>query len=604
MASTKANIRSTPKLGPMKSIPTGKAKNLGQAWKNLLSYAKPFHKTIILSLIFSLICTASTLVGPLLIQDITDLLKTSLTSSVNFNDIFKLCIILVCMYGFVLVLNYFVGFITSTVTRNIGKNLRRDIVRKINFLPLSYIDHSSHGDLLSRVVNDVDTASQSLEQSITTIITASLTFIGSLIIMFIKSPILASAAIASSIIGFIITSLIMGKSQKYFISQQQSLGELNGHIEEVYGGHTIVKAYNAEKECTEKFDKINKDLRNSAWKSQFLSGLMMPIMHFIGNLGFVVVCVVGGVLVVNKSISFGVISAFLIFIRLFTSSLTQLAQVASSIQSTGAASERIFDFLNQKELDNEAYKTKKLVDCKGNVEFKNVKFGYYEDKTIINNFSAKIKAGQKVAIVGPTGAGKTTLVNLLMRFYELNSGSIEIDGIDIKDLTRDNVHDLFSMVLQDTWIYNASIKENVKYSKTDVSDQEVVDACKVVGIHHFIKTLPHGYDTILDDNSSISAGQKQLLTIARAMIQNSPMLILDEATSSVDTRLELVIQQAMDNLTKNRTSFVIAHRLSTIKNADLILVMKDGDIIESGNHKDLIEKNGFYAELYNSQFEE
>jgi len=604
MSATKSQTRQTPRMGPMRNMPTGKAKNLKKAWANLLSYAKPFRKSIIISMIFSLICTVSTLIGPLLIQEISDLLKASLTKPVNFNDIFKLCTILVCMYGIVLILNYFVGFLTSTVTRNIGKNLRRDISRKINLLPLSYIDHTSHGDLLSRMVNDVDSASQSLDQSITTIIASVLSFLGSLLIMLIKSPILALSAVAASIIGFVLTSIIMKKSQKHFIAQQQSLGELNGHIEEIYGGHIIVKAYNAENESIQKFNKINKQLYNSSWKAQFLSGLMMPIMHFIGNLGFVVVCVVGGILVVNKDISFGVISAFLIFIRMFTSSLSQLAQVTSSIQTAGAASERIFHFLKQKELDDESHKTKKLTDCKGNVEFKNVRFGYYNDKTIIHDFNAKISAGQKVAIVGPTGAGKTTLVNLLMRFYEIDGGSIEIDGIDIKQLTRDNVHNLFSMVLQDTWIYNASIKENVKYSKVDVTDQQIIDACKTVGIHHFIKTLPEGYDTILDDNTSISAGQKQLLTIARAMIQNSPMLILDEATSSVDTRLELVIQEAMDKLTQNRTSFVIAHRLSTIKNADLILVMKEGDIIESGNHEQLLKQNGFYSELYMSQFED
>lgn len=582
----------------------GKPKNLKQAWGKLFRYAKPYYAPISISMIFAIICTALTLIGPSYIEDITNYISSGLFGTINISAITKLTITLAVMYFISFVLNYLVGFIMSTVTRLISKRLRKDISRKINVLPLSYIDKASHGDLLSRITNDIDTISQSLDNSIITIISSLILIIGSLIMMFIKSWILALSAIGASILGFVLVSIIMTRARKYFIAQQKSLGELNGHVEEVYGGHTIIKAYNAEKQSTDKFQKINGELYNSAWKSTFMAGLMMPIMSFIGNLGFVVVCVVGSALVIGGHIEIGAISAFMLYIRYFTQPLTQLAQVATSMQSAGAASERVFELLDQPELADESDKKEQLIDCRGDVEFKNVKFGYTSDKVIINNFSASIKAGQKVAIVGPTGAGKTTLVNLLMRFYEIDDGEILIDGINTKSLTRDNIHNLFSMVLQDTWIYNGSIFDNVVYSKQNITKEQVEEACTAVGLHHFIKTLPNGYDTILDDNTTISQGQKQLLTIARAMIQDSPMLILDEATSSVDTRLEILIQQAMDKLTQNRTSFVIAHRLSTIKNADLILVMKDGDVIESGTHKQLINLNGFYADLYNSQFEE
>ena len=600
-----ANNRPTPPMGgPHAKGGFGKPKNFKKSWGQILRYTKPYRTSMIFAIIFAVVVTAITLVGPSLIEKITNYIYDGIFTGINLDGIAKIGIILACLYFLSLILNYLSGYIMSTVTRLVSKQLRKNISRKINVLPLSYLDSTTHGDMLSRITNDVDTVSHSLDHSIITVVTSSLMLIGSLSIMFIKNWLLTLCAIVSSFIGFALVSIIMKKSQKHFVSQQKSLGELNGHIEELYGGHSIVKAYNAEKESTAKFNNINTNLYKSAWKSQFLSGLMMPIMGFIGNLGYVTICVVGGVLVLNGKIEFGVISAFLLYIRFFTQPLTQIAQVATNLQSAAAAGERVFEVLNQEELSDESNKTKYLKTCNGDVSFKNVKFSYVKGKTIIKDFSAEIKAGQKVAIVGPTGAGKTTLVNLLMRFYEVDSGSIEIDGVNTKELTRNNIHNLFSMVLQDTWIFNGSIKQNIVYNQENISDEQIKEACKAVGLHHFIKTLPQGYDTILDENTSISSGQKQLLTIARAMIQNSPMLILDEATSSVDTRLEILIQEAMDKLTQNRTSFVIAHRLSTIKNADLILVLKDGDIIEKGNHEELLAQNGFYAELYNSQFEE
>lgn len=492
----------------------------------------------------------------------------------------------------------------ATVTQRISKQLRRDISGKINRLPLSYFDNTTTGDVLSRVTNDVDMVGQTMNQSVSSLITAITMFIGSLIMMFYTNWIMAIAAILSTFIGFASMGMIISKSQKYFAQQQQELGKLNGHIEEIYSGHNVVKAYNGEQQAKDAFSAINSRLFESAWKSQFMSGLMMPLMMFIGNFGYVVVCIVGAVLAVNGHISFGVIVAFMLYIRLFTQPLQQIAQAATNLQQTAAASGRVFEFLAEKELVKEDEKKEKLQNVKGDVEFKHVRFGYSEDKAVIKDFSVKVNAGQKVAIVGPTGAGKTTLINLLMRFYEVNGGEIMIDGVPTNQMTRESLHDLFCMVLQDTWIFEGSIRDNIVYSREDVSDEEVEAACKSVGLHHFIQTLPNGYDTILDDKTSLSAGQKQLITIARAMVKMAPLLILDEATSSVDTRTELLIQQAMDMLTEGKTSFVIAHRLSTIKNADLILVMKEGDIIEAGTHKELMENNGFYAELYNSQFEE
>ena len=492
----------------------------------------------------------------------------------------------------------------ATITQKVSKKLRSGISQKINNLPLKYFDSTSYGDVLSRVTNDVDTIGQTLNQSLGSLITAITLFVGSVIMMLVTNGYMALAAIGSSLIGFAIMLLIVSKSQKYFLNQQRGLGAINGHVEEIYAGHNVVKVYNGEHEAKAKFDSINEKLYTNAWKSQFLSGLMMPLMSFIGNLGYVAVCVVGGVMALQGTISFGIIVAFMVYVRLFSQPLSQIAQTATSLQSTAAASERVFEFMGEKELEDENQKVSVLKEVKGDLEFKNVKFGYDPNKIIIHNFSAHALPGQKVAIVGPTGAGKTTMVNLLMRFYEVNSGEIKIDGIPIDQLTRENVHNLFCMVLQDTWLFEGTIKENIVYSKQGISDEQIVDACKAVGIDHFIRTLPKGYDTVLDDNANLSAGQKQLITIARAMIENTPLLILDEATSSVDTRTEVLIQNAMDKLTVGRTSFVIAHRLSTIRKSDLILVMNEGDIIESGNHNELLAKKGFYADLYNSQFEQ
>ncbi len=525
---------------------------------------------------------------------------------VNIDSVFRLAIFLVILYIVAYFANFFQGFIMATVNQRVSQNLRSAISNKINKLPLKYFDSTSYGEVLSRVTNDVDTIGQALNNSVSTLVGAFALFIGSLIMMFITNWIMALSGVVATIIGFALMILIISKSQKYFIEQQAVLGEVNGLVEEAYSGQEIIKAYNAEEETEAIFNKENSRLYKSAWKSQFYSGLMQPLMNFIGNFGYVVVCVVGAVLVYYKMIDFAVIVAIMIYIRLFTQPLAQMAQGVTNLQSAAAASERVHEFLEQAELKDES-NLKKCIDTKavkGNVEFRHVKFGYIPEKIIIKDFSVKIKAGQKVAIVGPTGAGKTTLVNLLMKFYDVTDGDILIDGISIKELTRENVHDIFGMVLQDTWLFQGSIKDNIRYSKENITDEQIISACKECGIDHFVKTLPNSYDTILDDNTNISAGQKQLLTIARAMVENAPMLILDEATSSVDTRTEILIQQAMDKLTKNRTSFVIAHRLSTIKNSDIILVMKDGDIIETGNHKELLKKNGFYAELYNSQFEE
>ena len=531
-------------------------------------------------------------------------LFVSQKGSVATKEIVKIGLLLIILYLLSGIFSYIQGYIMNSVTQRTSKRLRSDISRKINRVPLKYMDSTTYGNVLSRVTNDVDTIAQTLNQSVSSLVSSVTLLIGCVIMMFVTNWIMAISAIVATLVGFSVMAIVLAKSQKYFEMQQKSLGDMNGHIEEVYSGHDIVTIYDAKDDMKEKFDTVNKKLFTSGWKSQFLSGLMGPLMGFVGNLGYFIVCIVGALLVTKGSISFGVIVAFMVYIRLFSQPLSNIAQSLTSLQSAGAASERVFELLSEEEISDESSKTFKLENVKGNIEFKNVRFGYSKDKTIIGDFSAKVKAGQKVAIVGPTGAGKTTMVNLLMRFYEVDSGDILIDGVSTKDITRENVHDLFSMVLQDTWLYEASVKDNIIYSKQGVTDEQVEDACRACGVHHFIKTLPHGYDTILDDNTSISAGQKQLLTIARAMVQNSPMLILDEATSSVDTRMEKIIQEAMDKLTKGRTSFVIAHRLSTIKNADLILVMKDGDIIEQGTHDELLAKNGAYASLYNSQFEE
>ena len=580
-----------------------KAKDLKGTWIKLLKYSNSYVVFMIIAIICAIGGTVFTILGPDKVKEITNLIMQGIMTEIDLSEVSRIGMILVVFYLSGAVLSYGQQFILTTVTQNIANKLRKDISEKMNKLPLKYFDSTSHGDILSRVTNDVDTIGQSMNQSIGTLVSSITLFAGSLIMMFKTNVLMSIAAIVATIIGFALMILIMGKSQKYFSSQQKELGKINGHIEEIYSAHNIVKVYNGEKSAIDKFEETNTKLYESARNAQFLSGLMMPVMAFVGNLGYVAVCVVGATLAFNGKIEFGVIVAFMIYIRLFTQPLSQLGQAATSLQSAAAASERVFDFLAEKELEDESNKITVLENVKGNVEFKNVRFGYDPEKIIIKNFSVKTKAGQKVAIVGPTGAGKTTIVNLLMRFYELNSGQILIDGVDTKSITRENVHDLFCMVLQDTWLFESTVRDNIVYNKKGVSDEDIIKACKAVGIHHFIMTLPHGYDTILDDKTNLSAGQKQLITIARAMIENAPLLILDEATSSVDTRTEILIQEAMDKLTVGRTSFVIAHRLSTIKNADLILVMNDGDVIESGNHLELLEKGGFYADLYNSQFE-
>lgn len=523
----------------------------------------------------------------------------------NMDKIKDIAILLACLYIISAIFSYIEGLSMIKVANGYAKRLRTSISEKINRLPLKFFDHNLSGDILSRVTNDVDTIAQSLNNSLSTLVSASTLFIGSIIMMFVTNYIMAITAISSSLIGFVLMFIILGKSQKYFTRRQTELGNLNGYIEEIYSGLNVVKTCNAKEETTLEFDKLNDKLYDCNRKSQFLSGLMQPIMSFIGNFSYVAVCVVGALLVSKDMISFGTIVAFIMYVRLFTNPLSQIAQAMTSLQTTAAASERIFGLLEDEEMSSEDNITKKLDKnkVKGNIEFKNVKFGYDDDKVIINDFTAKVKAGQKVAIVGPTGAGKTTMVNLLMKFYDINDGDILIDGTSIRDIKRSNVHDLFTMVLQDTWLFNGTVKENIIYNQKHVSDKKVEEVCKIVGVDHFIKTLPDGYDSVISDNDSVSSGQRQLLTIARGMISDSPFLILDEATSNVDTRTEELVQKAMDKLMENRTSFIIAHRLSTIKNADLILVMKDGNIIEQGNHNTLMKKNGFYANLYNSQFE-
>lgn len=523
----------------------------------------------------------------------------------NLDLIKKITITLVIIYILSAVFNYIEGLSMVNVANNYAKKLRTSISEKINKLPLKYFDHNLSGDILSRVTNDVDTIAQSLNQSLATLVSSITLFLGSIIMMFVTNYIMAITAIVASLLGFVLMFIILGKSQKYFSARQVELGKINGYIEEVYSGLNVVKTCNGKEESDKEFDKLNQKLYTCNRKSQFLSGLMPPIMSFIGNFGYVAVCIVGALLVSKDMITFGVIVAFIVYVRLFTNPLSQIAQAMTSLQTTLAASERVFEFLDEEEMPDESSLTKKLdkKKVKGKIEFQNVKFGYDKDKIIIKDFSATAKPGQKIAIVGPTGAGKTTMVNLLMKFYDIQDGDIKIDGISIKELSRDNIHKLFTMVLQDTWLFQGTIKENIIYNRKNISDKKVKEVCEVVGVDHFIKTLPNGYDSVLSDNDSISAGQRQLLTIARGMIEDSPFLILDEATSNVDTRTEELVQKAMDKLMENKTSFIIAHRLSTIKNADLILVMKDGNIIETGNHNKLMKENGFYASLYNSQFE-
>lgn len=587
-----------------------KPKNFKESWGKIIRYSRPQLSAIITAVLCSIGVAAVALTTPGLIRDLTNLIgegaasgMAGLSGGMDFDGINRLAIILLAIYLFNWTIRFGGNFIMATVSQRISQRLRRDITDKTNRMPLKYFDSTPFGDILSRITNDIDTIGMTLNMSIGQFVMSIAMFLGSVVVMLVNNLILALTAIGASIIGFILVSIILKKSQKHFNRQQRHLGAINGHVEEIYSGHNIVKAYNAEKATKAEFDRINRHLRDSVFKATSLSGLMQPMMNFIGNLGYVAVFIVGAVLMTDGQITFGDIIAFTFYVNLFTQPLSQLTQSLSSMQGTAAAAERVFEYLEEEELADESAKTRRLTDVKGHVRFDHVRFGYNADRVIIKDFSADIKAGQKVAIVGPTGAGKTTIVNLLMRFYELDAGRIYIDDVPIDELTRENVHELFCMVLQDTWLFEGTVRENLAYSKENVTDEELQKACKAVGIHHFIGTLPNGYDTVLDDKASLSAGQKQQLTIARAMIENAPLLILDEATSSVDTRTERIIQSAMDQLTQGRTSFVIAHRLSTIRNADLILVLKDGDIIASGTHDELLAEGGFYADLYNSQFE-
>lgn len=585
--------------------PAEKSKDFKGTWMKIIRYCKRYLAVIVVALICAVAGTILTILGPDKLSDLTKVITEGIATGIDMERVKSIGLTLVVFYVGSAILSFGQQFIMATVTQNVTKQLRSDISVKINRLPMAYYNKTSTGDVLSRVTNDVDMISQSMNQSIGNLVSAVALFFGSLIMMFKTNVIMTLTAVIATMIGFGLMSLITSHSQKYFSRQQANLGALNGHIEEIYSGHTVVKAYNGEKNAKKVFDELNNNLRDSAFKAQSLSGLMQPLMAFIGNFGYVAVCVMGAVLTMKGYIGFEVIVAFMMYIRLFTQPLAQIAQATQSLQSAAAAGERVFAFLGAEEMSDESDKTEKFGKAEGYVDFEHVKFGYEDtDKIIIHDFSAKAKPGQKIAIVGPTGAGKTTLVNLLMRFHEIQSGDIKIDGISTRDMKREEVRSQFCMVLQDTWLFEGTVRENLVYNTENVSEEKIEAACKAVGLDHFIRTLPHGYDTILNDQVSLSQGQKQQLTIARAMIADKPMLILDEATSSVDTRTELQIQKAMDALMQNRTSFVIAHRLSTIKNADLILVLKDGDIIESGNHEELLAKGGFYADLYNSQFDQ
>mgnify|MGYP001145871200 FL=1 len=584
-----------------------KAKDLVGIWKKLLGYCRKYLVITVIAILCSAIGTVLMLIGPDKLSELTDTITEGImppATSIDMDKVVQIGMTLVVFYVMSYLLSAIQGWIMSTVTQRVSKAMRSDISKKINRLPMWFYNQTTTGDVLSRVTNDVDTIGQSLNHSIGNMVSAIILFVGSLVMMLTTNGWMTLTAAVASLLGFVLMFSIMGKSQKYFTRQQKHLGEINGHIEEIYSGHTVVKAYNGEEEAQKVFDEMNRNLCESGFKAQCLSGLMMPIMGFIGNLGYVAVCVVGGAMALNGKISFGVIVAFMMYVRYFTQPLSQIAQAVQSLQSAGAAGERVFEFLEAEEMEEETEKISALLNVKGDVEFEHVRFGYEDsDATIIHDFSAKAVSGQKVAIVGPTGAGKTTLVNLLMRFHEIQGGEIRIDGTPIHRLTRAAVHSLFCMVLQDTWLFEGTVRENLVYNNEKADEEKMKEACRAVGLDHFIRTLPQGYDTVLNDQVNLSQGQKQQLTIARAMIANKPMLILDEATSSVDTRTEQQIQTAMDQLMRDRTSFVIAHRLSTIKNADLILVLKDGDIIESGTHEALLERGGFYAELYNSQFE-
>lgn len=567
-------------------------------------YIKGFQFPLLIAFVGAAVSSIITVYGPDKLKEITNLITEGMRSQIDLKSISNIALFLAILYAAGALLNYVQSFIISSVIQHFSKRLRTAIAEKINKLPLRYFDSHFQGDTLSRVTNDVDTVGQSLNQSLGTVISSSLLLIAVLFMMFYNNVVLSFVTISSVLIGFVFVALIMGKSQRFFRAQQENLASVNGYVEEMYSGHNVIVSYNATDESKVAFQTLNTNLYNSMWKSQFISGIMMPLMMFVGNFGYVMVVLVGASMALNGDVTMGTIVAFMVYVRIFSQPLSQIAQGITTLQQASAAMGRVFEFLAEPEMENDEHKAQQLTTLKGDVAFDKVFFGYNPDRTIIHDFSANAKAGQKIAIVGPTGAGKTTIVNLLMKFYEIDKGRITIDGVDTKQMKRSEVHDAFSMVLQDTWLFEGTIKENLIYNQKNISDEAVVAAAKAVGVHHFIKTLPKGYDTVLDDTVSLSVGQKQLLTIARALLKDAPLLILDEATSSVDTRTEELIQKAMDKLMEGRTSFVIAHRLSTIRNADLILVMRDGNIIEQGNHDQLMEQNGFYADLYNSQFDE
>ena len=599
-----------PMGGGMRKIE--KAKNFKGTMNKLLQYLNPYKLSILIVILFAIGSAAFTIVGPKILGNATTKLFEGLVSKVSgapgaaidFTYIGNIVILLLGLYILSTVFGIIQGYIISGVAQKVSYNFRKEIDEKINRMPLKYFDKTTHGEVLSRITNDVDTVSQTLNQSMSQIITSVITIIGVLIMMLSISWQMTLVALLILPVSMILIMAVVKRSQKYFKSQQEYLGHVNGQVEEIYSGHNIVKAFNKEEEEVKKFEKVNDTLYHSAWKSQFLSGMMMPIMTFIGNIGYVAVSILGGWLAVKRTIAVGDILAFVQYVRSFTQPIAQVAQIANVLQSTAAAAERVFEFLEEEEEVPEAENPVKLQKVQGEVTFQDVQFGYNPDKIIINDFSSNIKPGQKVAIVGPTGAGKTTIVKLLMRFYDINSGAICIDGHDIKDFTREDLRNMFGMVLQDTWLFNGSIMENIRYGRLDATDEEVIEAAKAAHVHNFVKTLPNKYQMELNEEASnVSQGQKQLLTIARALIADPKILILDEATSSIDTRTEVLIQKAMENLMEGRTSFIIAHRLSTIRDADLILVMKDGDIVEQGNHEELLKADGFYASLYNSQFE-
>ena len=567
-------------------------------------YIKGFQLPFVIAVIGAVISSIITVFGPYKLREITNLITDGLVGEMDLGTISNIGLFLALLYAAGSLINYAQTYAISDMIQHFSKRLRTAIAEKINRLPLSYFDSHSQGDTLSRVTNDVDTVGQSLTQSLGTLISSVLLLIAVLFMMFYTNVVLSFVTIGSVLLGFIFSAVLMAKSQRYFQEQQSNLAAINGYVEEMYSGHNVVTSYNGVEKTRLVFNVLNQNLYASMWKSQFISGIMFPLMNFVGNFGYVMVVIVGATMAINGSISMGTIVAFMVYVRIFSQPLSQIAQGITTLQSASAAMGRVFEFLAEEDMEDDSHKLQQLTNVKGHVQFKDVFFGYNPDKTIIHDFSAEAKAGQKIAIVGPTGAGKTTIVNLLMKFYDIERGQIMIDGVDIKDMQRSEVHDAFSMVLQDTWLFEGTIRDNLIYNQENISDEAVIDAAKAVGVHHFIMTLPNGYDTVLDDTVTLSVGQKQLLTIARALLKDSPLLILDEATSSVDTRTEELIQKAMDKLMEGRTSFVIAHRLSTIRNADLILVMRDGNIIEQGNHDQLMEQKGFYADLYNSQFVE